>query len=126
MLPSIMGGIGVTSATDAGDEEQSSIFERPPSIDTLPALQRLDQDSPLFRRALHVLADGGRDEDRRGAYGQTGLLDYLLEVQANCLNGRTPSLRAIANACADNGKAHYVLFKLFGSFVTHQTAIETA
>lgn len=112
--------------TDMDGEELLSFFEKAPSSDTLPALQRLDEESPIFLKALQVLANGSRDEDRREAYGKTGLLDYFLEVQAKCYDARKPSLQAIANACADNGKAHHVLFEDLGSYVVHQTATETA
>lgn len=60
-----------------------------------------------FSKALKILADGTRYEDRREAYGNTGMLDYLLELQATTLDVevRNECLRAIANSCADTGKA---------------------
>ena len=85
------------------------IFADPPTQDTLLALQQLDQNSAIFRQALKLIADGTRDENRREAYGQLGLLEYLLELQHNCRQGHDEALRAIANACANNGKAHDVL-----------------
>ena len=101
---------------DLEDEEILSIFAGPLSNDTLPCLQRLCQDSTKYCKALEILADGSRNEDRREAYGQTGLLDYLLEVQASSQYGCQEALRAIANACADNGKAHDVSLDVFSSF----------
>ena len=91
------------------------IFADPPSVDTLLALQRLDR--ALLRQALKLLADGARIEDRREAYGQLGLLDYLLGLQHNCPYTRNEALRAVANVCADNGKAHGVL--LFSNPAAH-------
>ena len=85
------------------------IFADPPSVDTLLALQRLDR--ALLRQALTLLADGARSEDRREAYGQLGLLECLLELQHDCRSGHDEALRAIANACANNGKVHGVLLK---------------
>ena len=59
-----------------------------------------------FSIALKILADGTRCEDRREAYGKTGMLDYLLNLQATTLDVevRSECLRAIANSCADTGK----------------------
>ena len=85
------------------------IFADPPSVDTLLALQRLDR--ALLRQALKLLADGARIEDRREAYGQLGLLEYLLELQHDCRSEHDEALRAIANACANNGKVHRVLLE---------------
>lgn len=96
------------SGTDLGDEELLEIFGISPSQTTLQTLQSLLQDCPKgCSKAIRILADGSRNEDRRAAYGETGLLGYLLEIQATSPDDdtRREALRALANACADTGKA---------------------
>lgn len=81
-----------------GDLSEHSVHE----------LRRLHEIGPEgFSTALKILADGTRCEDRREAYGKTGMLGYLLELQATTLDVevRSECLRAIANSCADTGKA---------------------
>lgn len=100
------------------------IFADSPSIDTVPALQQI-QNPVIFHQALELLADGARIEDRREAYGQLGLLDYLLELQHSCPHGRDGALRAIVNACADHGKQTIDrLLESCSSLVTRQIATE--
>ena len=94
-----------------GDEEVLDLFAEPPSTDTLLALQQLDPNSPTCRQALRLLADGTRIEGRREAYGQLGFLDFVLGLQYKCQHGRDDALRAVANLCADNGKADDVLLE---------------
>ena len=80
-----------------GDLSEHSVHE----------LRRLHETRPEgFSTALKILADGTRCEDRREAYGKTGMLDYLLELQVTTLDieVRRECLRAIANSCADTGK----------------------
>lgn len=80
----------------AGDLSERSVYQ----------LRRLRENHPEgFSTALKILADGSRCEDRREAYGKTGILEYLLELQATMLDieVRRECLRAIANSCADTG-----------------------
>ena len=87
-----------------------------PAQTTLPVLRQLRQDSPKnFLKALHILADGSRLEERREAYGETGLVDYFLEMQATAPEKEVhrECLRAITNACADTGKATGVYLVVF-------------
>lgn len=97
-----------------------NLFQDSPAQPTLLMLRRFRQDSPTaFLKALSILADGSRIEERREAYGETGLLDYFLEIQATAPEKgvRRECLRAIANACADTGKATGVYLSLFSSSV---------
>ena len=97
-----------------------NLFQDFPAQPTLSMLRQIRQNSPTaFLKALRVLADGSRIEERREAYGETGLLDYFLEMQARASEKevRRECLRAIANACADNGKATGVYLLVFGSSV---------
>lgn len=99
-----------------------NLFRDFPAPSTLPMLQRLHQDSPsAFLKALTFLADGSRIEERREAYGETGLLEYFLETQATATEQevRRECLRAIANACADTGKVASVYLMVFSSSATH-------
>lgn len=96
------------SGTNLGDEELSEIFGISPSQTTVQTLQWLLEDCPeACSKAIRILADGSRNEDRREAYGETGLLGCLMEIQATFPDDgtRRETLRAVANACADTGKA---------------------
>ncbi|KAG6995829.1 hypothetical protein G7Y79_00041g077810 [Physcia stellaris] len=78
-----------------------------------------------FTTALKILADGTRCEDRREAYGKTGMLDYLLELQATTLvvEVRSECLRAIANSCADTdtNRDRVISSPYFGAVLGHLT-----
>ena len=95
-----------------------NLFRDFPAQPTLPMLRQLRQDSSSdFLKALSILADGSRIEERREAYGETGILDYFLETQATApeIEVRRECLRAIANACADTGKMTGVCLVVFSS-----------
>ena len=101
-----MTNMKIDSAMDS--ELLWDLFRDFPAQPTLPMLRRLRQDSPSgFLKALNILADGSRIEERREAYGEAGLLEYFLDMQATApeKDVRRECLRAIANACADTGKA---------------------
>ena len=95
-----------------------NIFRDFPAQPTLPMLRRLRRDSPSdFLNAVSILADGSRIEERREAYGEIGMLEYFLEMQAIAPEKevRRECLRAIANACADTGKATGVRLMIISS-----------
>lgn len=102
----------------AEDCNQDGIYERllteNLSLHSLHELQQIREKSPQdFSTALKILADGSRCEDRREAYGETGILDWLLELQATSLDVevRRECIRAIANSCADTGKVFVCFLK---------------
>ena len=95
-----------------------NLFRDFPTQPALQVLRQLRQASPSdFLKALSILADGSRIEERREAYGEIGLLDYFLETQATApeIEVRRECLRAIANACADTGKVTGVYLVVFSS-----------
>lgn len=122
-----MGAQNLEAEFELAKETLWDVRTEPWSEEALPTLRRLHQESPRdFFEVLHVLADGSRHEARREAYGETGLLDYFLQLQATVPDKdvRRECLRAIANACADIGMANTTLFKVLTLSNFHQIAIE--
>ena len=100
------------------NDETWDVSQDAPNNSIVVSLRELTEgEHSRFLDALRTLADGSRHEDRREAYGSTGLLDYAMELQATTtdLYVRRESLRIIANACADTGKEGVVLPKVSSS-----------
>ena len=64
------------------------------------------QDSSYLIEAASILANASRDESWRLPFGQSGLLELFLRLQASTAveeDVLIPSLKFIGNTCADTG-----------------------
>ncbi|KAF5670545.1 rap1 gtpase-gdp dissociation stimulator 1 [Fusarium heterosporum] len=117
-------GSGVSpGAYDATNETQDAISKRikllSPVVDTLTS-----QDPDSLEAVAKALGDGSRDVAWRIPYGDSGILEFFLDILASDKQShgvKVQALRITGNSCADTdqNRARVVEGKYIVSFINH-------
>ncbi|KAF0637025.1 hypothetical protein FPSE5266_09472 [Fusarium pseudograminearum] len=118
-------GSGVSpDAYDAANESQDAISRRTKLLS--PVLEALkSQDASTLETTAKALGDGSRDVAWRLPYGQSGILEFFLDILASeeqqSHGVKVQALRVTGNSCADTeaNRARVVEGKYIVSFIKH-------